>query len=963
MHFKNCLNEKSSLYKSSNNKNKINKKCNGFLISTLSIAAFSFILFAHASNFPALSKTNDQLNLKISNSSGITNSIISSTNKKVMHSIQEYILDNGLKVLIKEDHSAPIVAQNIFFRVGSRNDPKGQSGISHYLEHMQFNGTATRKKGEISEEIEKRGGTFNAATSTDFTMYYITLPSEHLNFALELEADRMRNSIINEEEATRERKVVLAELSGGENNPMTLLSRQVLKEVYSEHPYGIPIIGWQTEVENLSVENLKAHYDNYYEPNNAVLILIGDLDPAKTLEQVKATFGKIPASKKTLPQEPKASKDQNKKIAKTVEVKSPSETLILNMVWNGVSFKDKDYPALSVLAAILSNGNLSRLEKALVDSGKANYVSASVRQGIDPFTFSITTLTSQNGNLNELQEIIEHEIKFVQQQGVTEGELQKVKAKAQTGYLFGLEDPSDLATQIGFFEVVSGDWKRTFSWADDIEAVTLDDVKRVANQYLDLKKVTLGKLIHDDNAIGSVQAANPADMSVIAHYKSEGSLKKENLVSGTLSKTSKGIQAKEVKLDNGLKIVLRHNTNNPVIAIAGTVDAGEVFDNSGRQGISGLTGLMLERGNQRYDRDSFNEALEQIGAEIEISPEKDYVSISAKSRAKDYDKLIELLAEEIINPTFPQDELDKLKMQLILDLEQSKDEMSHLGKIAYYQSIFPQTHPYYEIGIEEQIQIVNAANQKELIDFHKAYYKPERLILAISGDFEEKEIINSIKKHFAAFGDSIKASNNKANTYNVPAIPLNEAGKTKEIQVPGKSQAVVMLGHAGQINRTHPDFYALLLANDILGGGSSLSSRLGKRVREEAGLVYYIGSSFNMGRGVGPFTVKMGVAPNKIDEAVKLTKEEIEKFQKGDISDEEFEKSKSYLSGAFISHNLTSNESVASSLRLYEMWGLDLNTINEYPNKIKALKKEDVIKAAQKYIHPDKLQMVIVKPK
>jgi predicted Zn-dependent peptidase len=302
-------------------------------------------------------------------------------------------------------------------------------------------------------------------------------------------------------------------------------------------------------------------------------------------------------------------------------------------------------------------------------------------------------------------------------------------------------------------------------------------------------------------------------------------------------------------------------------------------------------------------------------------------------------------------------------MQLILDLEQSKDEMSHLGKIAYYQSIFPSTHPYYEIGIEEQIQIVKAANQKELIDFHKTYYKPERLILAISGDFEEKEIINSIKKHFAAFGDSIKASNNKANTYNVPVISLNEAGKTKEIQVPGKSQAVVMLGHAGQINRTHPDFYALLLANDILGGGSSLSSRLGKRVREEAGLVYYIGSSFNMGRGVGPFTVKMGVAPNKIDEAVKLTKEEIEKFQKGDISDEEFEKSKSYLSGAFISHNLTSNESVASSLRLYEMWGLDLNTINEYPNKIKALKKEDVIKAAQKYIHPDKLQMVIVKPK
>jgi zinc protease len=871
----------------------------------------------------------------------------------LVDSTKEYNLDNGLKVLIKEDHSAPVFSQAIFYRVGSRNDPKGQTGISHYLEHMQFNGTESRPKGAISEEIERRGGTFNAATSTDFTMYYMTLPSEHLNFSLELEADRMRNSILNKTEADRERQVVLAELSGGENNPMTLLFRDVLKALYPTHPYGRPIIGWRKDVEAITPNNLREFYDTYYQPNNAVLILVGDIDSEKALSKIKKTLGAIPRSNRktglAVPLE------KSFVGPKTVEVKSPSETSIATFVWNTISFSDKDYVPLSVLSAILTNGPLSRLEKALVDTGKASYVSSSVRQGIDPFTFSVIAATSQSGDLSQIKKVVQSEISRLQKDGVSKEELERVKAKAETSFLFGLEDTSGLASQMGFFELISGDWKRTFYWPKQISEVTPEQVQAVAQKYLQTKAMVVGTLLNDPNAKGPAGPVN-ANVPFTANYKTNAEAKS----SSSTATSSKGIQTEQIILPNGIKLILRQNPNNPVVAISGTVDAGEIFDiNFNKAGISAITGLMLDRGTVDYDRDALNIALENIGAEVEISPEKDYVSIGGKSRSQDLDRLIELLAQQIRSPKFPQDELDRLKLQLVSELEQSKDDLSSLGKIAIYQSIYGKQHPYYEPSIAEQIASVKSISVQDLKTFHETFYKPDRLILAISGNFDRQQLLGSLKDKFGDWENTA----NKAPTYTVPVVQAVGDKKPQQIEVPGKSQASVLLAHAGQISRTSPDFYALLVANDILGGGSTLSSRLGKRVREEAGLVYTIRSSFAMSRGAGPFLVQMGVAPDKIDEAIKLTKEELVKFRNGEITDEELERAKNYRSGFFISNNLTSNENVASSLNQYALWGIDLNTINEYPNKIKAITKADVVRVAQKYIFPDKLQVVVLKPK
>ena len=896
---------------------------------------------------PVFSKNNmKSMNESVSNN--VVDENMNEKNINKIHGTMEYRLENGMKVIINEDHSAPIFSQAVFYKVGSRNDEKNFTGAAHFLEHMQFNGTEKFPKGAIAEELERRGGNFNAATGTDYTMYYVTMPSEkdNLRFAMETEVDRMRNSKINPEEAEREKQVVLAELAREENNPISLLYKESWKALYPEHPYGVPIIGWKEDVQRTSAEDLRRHYDLYYEPSNAVLILTGDINSEDALKLAKDIYGIIPVSK-----EPPSLKFNKRKQTQTpirVDLDIPSESKAVVFLWDTVSFSHKDYIPLSVLSAILTNGSLSRLEKKLVDTGKANYVSSSARQGLDPFTLSVIATTDQSKNLKEIRSIILSEIQDLKDNGVSVDELERVKAKSETGFLFGLEDPSELANQLGFFEIVFGDWRETYSWADRIKSVSVSDIKRVANEYLT-----------DDNLlIGSLGADKDFKNSSISQPKNTVKNKKTEKIKKA-EETKKGIVSEEIILSNGLKVILRENHNGiPIVAIRGVVDAGEVFEKDfGKYGVSGFSAMMSDRGTKNYTRDQLDIALENIGADVDISSSDEYVSIEADSRAGDLEKLLELFSEELISPSFPEEELEKLKAQTIGQLEQSRDDAGYVGKLAFRQKIYPRGHAYYEEKIDDQIKLVKALNKQDLVDFHKSYYLPNRTILSISGDFKRDELLGLLEKYFGSW----KNSKELAKKFDVPVVEMKEPS-IEEIELAGKSQALVILGHAGRVTRNHPDYYPLLIANEIFGGGSTLTSRLGRDIREKAGLVYSVSSDFAAGRGPGAFSIYMGTAPEKVQTAIDMTKKILNDFLSDGIDDEEFERAKNYRKGAFISHNLISNGNVAEALAFYSMWNMELSTINDYPSKIDAVTKEDVIRVARKYFHPDKLQIVIVKP-
>lgn len=865
---------------------------------------------------------------------------IVSAKNTTMPQVQEFYLDNGLKVLIKEDHKAPVFAQALFYKVGSRNDVEGVTGSAHFLEHMQFNGTQKRSKGSIPKEIEAHGGTFNAGTSYDYTVYHMSLPStsENLEFAMELESDRMRNSIINTKEAERERQVVLEEMSRGENSPFQILYRETLKNIYPEHPYGDPIIGWRSDVENTTAQELKEQYDHYYQPNNAVLVLVGDIDPQKALETAKKYYGVIPAS--DTGNAPVAKRNPRPLVKKEVKLNIPSQSQGVLLAWDTVKFTDEDFMPLSILSSVLTSGDLSRLEKKLIDTNVATAVDSSARQGIDSFIFSIITVASKDKDLVSIEKAVLDEIEKIKTKGVKEEELQRIKAKAKTQFLLGLEEPMDMAMQLGFFEIIGGGWQNTFDWVTQIDGVTPADIQLAARKYLTEEKLFRG---------------------LLTDKKEE--LKAEQNNSTTVAQ---GVQAEKLKLDNGLTVILCQDETLPLISVHGVIDAGEIYENIGKHkyGTSSLVSMMLEKGTQKFSRDEIAQELEQIGASLSINTEEEYVDISGHSLSDDLDKLLSLLHQQLFQPTFPENEFNKLKSQIADYLEQSKDDMKTLARIELAKTLYKPEHPLYEPSLEEQIEKLEQININDLKEYQANYFSPNRLILAFSGDFDKKELLDLLQKYFG----KLENTNSKLLTDSElqEYIEKNRqeliSQQEKVIEVPGKKQANIYLGYPAPMNRTNPDYYAYLLANDILGGGSSLTSHLGYNVREKNGLVYSIYSINGAYRFPHNFKIQMGTSPETIDKAIDITKQTVKKFIQGNITDEEIRRAKNYRKGSFVSHSLVSNANIAHSLCLSAMWGLPLDNINNYPDNIENVSKEDIIRVAKKYFSPDKLQTVIAKP-
>jgi len=933
------------------------------------VVLLSFFFFVFAINNVSMSK------------STLKNSLEEEISRKIK-SIREFQLENGLKILLKEDHSVPIVSQALFYAVGSRNELKNKTGIAHYLEHMQFNGTKKISKSQISKEIEKRGGNFNAGTSNDFTVYYMTLPSKHLEFVLALEADRMKNSILDQKEADREREVVITELKSGDNNPASLLSKKLLKELYPNHAYGNPVIGWEDDLKKISEKDLRDFYQLYYQPSNAVLVLVGDFNSEQAVTLIKKYFGELgEPKKKEIPQVKKETKKlefSNRK-DQYVKVERPSQTNLIRFIWRAPSVRNPDFPVLKVISSVLSDGYLSRLEKKLIENNKASYVGAFEREGIDPFSFSIVATTPKKEALAEIEEIIRLELDNLIENGVSQEELERVKAKAETDFWFDLEDFAEMAIQLGFFESVANDWKKTFTWTSELNKVSSEDIKRVSKKYLDPKKALIGILTDlspedknsnsDNNLHSKSQNSSESDLKRTASLKEEENRPLDDFYSKIketkLKKEKNKIEFEELELKNGLKIIFREENNLPIFGLSLTVDAGESLEinyeeqkakREFKNGTSFLTALMIEKGTKNYNKEQISKELEKRGAIIDISPEKDYISLQARGRAKDLSKVLEIISEELREPTFSVKELGILSKQSALKLEEEKDKLASLSSIKLSQMIYNQEHPYYQLSLVEQIQALSEIKVLELKNFHQKYYQPERIIISIVGDLKKEEVLKTIKENFEDWENK-----SKEQSFQVPLEELKLA-KQKTIEVPGKVQALVTLGHSGELTRSSKDYYALALANDILGGGSSLASRLGAKIREEQGLVYSIYSGFRMSRGAGSFIIKMGIDPDKIDYALDLTKQEIRKFIKEQITDEELKRAKSYRIGSFLSGNLISNQDLATALNLYKIWGLPVDTINQYIEQVNLVTKDELKRASEKYFHPDKLQTVIYKP-
>jgi zinc protease len=403
-------------------------------------------------------------------------------------SVQETTLSNGLKVLIHQVRTTPVVSFMVWYKVGSRNEGAGISGISHLLEHMMFKGTPAYGKGEIARILQRNGASFNAGTSLDYTCYYEVLASDHLELAMEIEADRMANASIPAEEHRLEMTVVRSELERNEDNPHRALYQETLAQAFHAHPYHWPTIGWRTDVEQIRTDQIRDYYRTHYMPNNATLVIVGDLDPEGALALAERHFGSIAPG----PPPPIVNVVEPPQVGeRRFKIRKPGDTRYLMVSWKNPALVHPDTYPLDVLCMILGHGRTSRLYRALVEGKLATEVDATNETERDPFLLIAQATVAPEAAIDQAEQALYKEVDRLKVEPVRDEELARAKRQTEAAFVYAKDSIRSLAQQLGYFETVTS-YRYLDTYLDRVKAVTPAEIQRVARHYLLEETRTVG---------------------------------------------------------------------------------------------------------------------------------------------------------------------------------------------------------------------------------------------------------------------------------------------------------------------------------------------------------------------------------------------------------------------------------------------------------------------------------------
>jgi zinc protease len=923
-----------------------------------------------------------------------------------LNGVQEFHLANGLTVLTKEVHSAPVVYFSVWYKAGSANEQVGQSGMSHLLEHMMFKGTQTRKPGEISAMLQQNGAQFNASTFFDRTNYFETLASDRLELAMQLESDRMTNSLFDESEHQKEMTVVRSEYEGGENNPSAALTKAVRLAAYQVHPYRWETIGFRSDIENISRNEMYAYYKKYYVPNNATVVMVGDFDTKTALAQVQKYFGGIPRSpiqQSFITPEPEQQGERRVTINRAGTVR---ETQI---VYHIPAFGNPDRYAFDVLEGALSGGRTARFFGDIVQSGLASSADAydyGLRDA-DLFTLSAT---AQPGKTNaELERALLAEVERVQTAPISADELKRVVNQAEASYIYGRDSVQSQGGQLGE-NAMKGDWRYGETYLENLRRVTPADVQRVAQKYLVERNRTVGYFepilpaAKAPKAGALTTAALPALNRYAATAPSPLSREAATIItrlnarqnpptvpsSPLLSRETATaiitranaqrnpmmapparlapapvparpapVKTTRVVLDNGLTVVVQENHANPTVAVSGAMlSAGGVFDPADKPGLAAFTASQLSRGTRTRSLLDIARALENVGASASIGGGQEYASIGGRSLTRDFPVMLDVLADEMRNPSFPADELEKSRRQALAGLEEARQDTGTLANIAFRNAMYPVGHPYHLPTLDEQTTLVKNLKREDLVAFHAGHYAPERLVLTVVGDVDTPKAIAAIQQAFGSWPK--KGGLPDISIADVDAMAGRAASadvaKPVIITVADKAQADVIYGYPAHLKRTDPDFYRVSILNTIMGSG--LASRLGVSVRDKLGLVYGISSNTEATLGAGPYAVRFGSNPANVDKAVTETRRQLTLAHDQGFTKAEVDKAISYITGTY-AVTLSTNSAVAGQLLVGEVYGLGPDYIQKRNSYYQAVTVDQVNAAAAKYLDPSLGTLVI----
>ncbi|MBH8563636.1 insulinase family protein [Nostoc sp. CENA67] len=869
--------------------------------------------------------------------------------------VQKTVLDNGLTVLTKEVHTAPVVSVQVWYKVGSRNELKGENGISHQLEHLMFKGTTDRPV-QFGRLFSALGSQFNAFTSYDETAYFGTVQRDKLEALLTLEADRMENALVGAEQLTSEKRVVISELQGYENSPGNRLDQAVMREAFPNRAYGLPVGGTKADVEKFTVEQVRNYYQTYYSPDNATLVITGDFATEPVLKVVKEIYGKLPKRPKTARFQQTTSTSSASVAKKTpIVLKQPGSAALLQAVYPLTDIKHPDVPAIDVMDAILTGGRSSRLYQALVESGLASSVSGGAAELIEPGWYEISATAAPGQELGKIAQVLEQTLAKLQQQPVTLEELNRAKTALQASFVLGNQDITSQATQLGYNQTVAGDYRFVEKYLAAIAKVTPAQVQQVAKTYLNPAKQTIGffEPTQPDGKPGTSSTdsgrtaenfspGKPVDPAELAKYLPPAT---------SATDSSKQSLPEQFTLANGLRVLLLADHSVPTVNLSGQIDAGTEFDGNQKAGLANLTAGNLTNGTQTKNALTIAKTLEDQGASLSFGASREGVSISGQGLSANLPTLIETLADVVQHATFPKDQLELSRQRALTSLKAQLDDPNSLGRRVFQQAIYPENHPFHSFPTVESLKSIT---RDDLLRFYQQHYRPDTTTIALVGDFDPakvKVLFNQVFGKWQATGEPP--------VINLPTVSFPQTSTRLNKVIPGKAEAVTYIGYNG-ISRKDPRYYAALILNQILGG-DTLSSRLGTEVRDRLGLTYGIYSGFAAGVKPGPFLISMQTAPGDAPKAIASTIALLKQLREQGVTEAEFNTAKRSITNSY-PVELANPSEVSSIILDNAVFGLSRAEIREFPQRIQAVTMAQVQQAIEELIKPENLVIVTAGP-
>ncbi len=881
------------------------------------------------------------------------------THVKTVGAIDEYTLkSNGLQVLLMPEHSSPTLTFMVTYRVGSRNEVTGTTGATHLLEHLMFKGSKnhTREKGtNVDQLLERTGAMYNATTWLDRTNYYANMGSEHLATVMAMEADRMRNLLLREEDRKPEMTVVRNEFERGENSPVQALYKEIYQTAFVAHPYHHNTIGHRSDIEKVSIEKLRAFYDTYYWPNNATITIIGDFDPAQALAMVKKSFGIYPRSPKPIPavytEEPEQSGPR-----RTV-VKRPGELGVVAIAHKVPAATHADFAAVTLMSAILADGKNSRMYKALTNKNLSTGVEGEWGIFRDPALHMVFAPLAPGAKHAEVEAIMLHEIERLKQDGVTDVELKAAVAKNAADAAFKLDGSFGIAGNINEF-ISAGDWTLFYGLDEAIKKVSVADIQRVAKKYLVEDSSTTGWFVPTQAAAEPAAPAAPAAASGPAYYRAPGTtprpeptLARASARAGQsgavpLSKIAPNVQRSTVA---GIDVIAYPTGVKNVVTLRASLPAGRALAAKGNPAVPTLTAMLLDQGTTAQDKFAIAEKLESVGAAIHFGADANVLHISAKSLKKDAPIVLGLIAEQLRTPAFSAEEFDKAKRQMAGAIHRNMENTDLRAASAFSRAAYPLGHPNRSDAPEDLLAAIAAATLDEVRAFHKAHYGPAGMTLVAVGDLDVPALQGEVARAFAGWtgGGSV---------VRVAPATVAVSGGTQHVAMEGKTSVSVVLGQVSGLHFKSPDYQALRLGTAILGDG--FTGRLMATVRDQEGLTYDVGASMqNDMYNDGDWRLRGSFAPELLEQGLASTQRQLKAwFEKG-VTPAEVAARKSNVIGAF-KVALTTTDGMAGALLAAVNSGYGVEWLDEQAATVNALTTEQVNAAIRKYLKPANMVLV-----